>query len=144
MSGGAADAELSYDEIIEVLPGTWEIDPAELDPAALEEDAVAWLRCDRKPLSIAIVQTDEGLVYQGSYVGREGDEHQSLIRSHRFAILLKYDNEERTTPDGELVEWYLLMPDRDRHYWVRADWLRTQPGARTAMFRRCPEDGPIS
>lgn len=140
--GAQANAELAYDEIIEVLPGTWEIDPAELDPEALEDDAVNSMRCDRNPLSITIDETDEGLVYRGSFVGRDGDGHQSAVRHHPIAILLKYDNEDRTTPSGELVEWFLLMPDRDHHYWIRADWVESQPGARTGMFRRCP--GPIS
>lgn len=140
--GSRAEAELAYDEIIAVLPGTWEIDPAELAPEAFEDEAANWMRCGRNPLTIAIVETGEGLVYRGAYVGREGDEHQSRIRHHPFALLLKYDNEDRVTPSGDLVEWYLLMPDRDHHYWVRADWVESQPGARTGLFRRCPE--PVS
>lgn len=131
----AAHAELTYQEILEALPGTWEIDPAEADEARRGAR-----RCDANPVVIRFVEDDDrGLVYESTRPGEEGSTLRAPVRPRPFAILIQYDDEARRTPSGELVEWYLVMPDRDHFYWVRAD----NPGGRTFMRRRCPA-GPIA
>ncbi len=127
-----AAAELPHHEILEVISGTWELDPAETPDAERET------RCDLNPVQIRISEGETGRVYESVYVGRPETARRSPIRSYPFAMHIKYENEARTTPAGALVEWLLIMPDADHYYWVRTDWVGSQPGGRTALFRRCP------
>lgn len=130
----AQDGFLTYQNILAVLPGAWELAPSETD----EADRGA-LRCDQEPTVIRIVPDDDGLLRYESQNGYAEDAqvNRSTIRAIPDAILLQYEDEERVTPDGDLVQWLLFMPDRDHFYWMRTDWIET--GGRTAMHRRCAE-----
>ena len=137
-SGSSRAGPLSAQEIVERLPGRWEIDPASWANASENT-----FRCDADFLRIEIFEVDGRLRYRSS-VGPE-EQGQVVSDIHGVAnpetgelrplIRLKYEDEIRTTETGELVEWMLVMPDADTFYWIRTDWA---PGDRTAMRRRCP------
>lgn len=131
--GGAARAELPVDELLAVLPGLWEVELPESETTT---------RCTANPLEIVIDDGEDGLVYESRYLGVPDSERRSPIRTTPVAIWVQYEGEQRLTPTGEPVAWYLLMPDRDSFYWVREDWVLSEPGARTAMWRRCL--GPVA
>jgi hypothetical protein len=137
-AAASAQELLSAEEILAIVPGAWESDPAEV-----AEDARGTHRCDQEPEVIRIRRTDDGLVYESTY-GYADDAalSRSAVRTTSNAILLRYDGEARLTPDGRPVEWLLFMPDRDHFFWVRTDWLNGGEVNRTAMRRRCP--GAIS
>jgi hypothetical protein len=135
----AAQDGLGYERILEVVTGAWELDPAEV----AEEDRGEH-RCGQSPEVIRIVEEDGALRYESqSGYAPDAAINRSALRAIPNALVLQYEDEQRLTPAGEPVEWLLFMPDEDHFYWVRVDWLQSQPGGRTSMRRRCPE-APIA
>jgi hypothetical protein len=131
---------LTPGDILDVLPGVWEIDPAEL-----AKGVETTQRCEDDPQIIRFAPgVDDGAVLYESWFEDDPTRiRRSTVRAEGDAIHIRYEGEERLTPDGDPVEWLLFMPDRDHFFWVRTDWIEDNPGGRTGMRRRCP-GGAIS
>lgn len=130
---------LPPERILELISGSWEADPIETPEA--ERGAH---RCEQSPEVIRIVPTEDGPIfeYQRGNV-EDAVVLRSAIRHLSMAIWLQYDLEWRRTPEGDLVDWMLFMPDEDHFFMVRRDWVRDGRFNRTPMRRRCPT-GPVS
>ncbi len=129
--GGAAQADLGYEEIIQALPGTWEVD-RERWPVY-----DGGTRCDQNPLAIDIREEEKELVFEADYVGVPASGFHSTISAHASGLHLMLENDPGGST-GQQAEFFLHMPD-EHHYGMRRDPAQQA----SMMFRRCPE-GPVS
>ena len=143
--GAPAQAQyLSADEILENIPGRW---APKLSADPTQEFDYA---CDAISVEIWIEYVDNIPEYRSQFVNSGADEPlmKSDIRTIKDnsgndipAILLKYEDEQRTTDAGDIVEWMLIMPSKDSFVWKRRDW---PAGAYFTDQRiRCPETNNI-
>lgn len=136
----AAQGEtLPGEQVLALISGAWEADPIET-PEANRADH----RCDAKPEVIRVVEGDAGprFEYQRGHA-EDAIALTSDVRLLTFAVWVQYEQEWRTTPEGDPVEWFFFMPDEDHFFMARRDWMRDGRFNRTTMRRRCPT-GPVS
>ncbi|MGD2133883.1 MAG: hypothetical protein PVI23_13895 [Maricaulaceae bacterium] len=125
---------LTGEEVLDSLPGTWEINPGEAAIAEVSENRWEDNRCDGHPTTIRIEETADGLVFES---WREDDDavvRRAAVQELLYGIRIRYDNETHTTTEGEPAEWVIYMRDAD-HFALR----RHPSGGLYATRRRCPE-----
>jgi hypothetical protein len=61
--GSAAQAQLSYDEVVAHMPGAWEIDPTWTGQAQVPHYRPDTFKCDKYPAMVRIDRTAEGDFY---------------------------------------------------------------------------------
>ena len=143
LSGPAVAQLLSYDDIVNRISGEWAV--------PFEEDGRIIRDCARLTVSIWIEEEPVGRVYYSQFYSDEHGEgllHRSSLRQatgadNRLipAVLIKYDNEERATDSGALVEWRLYMTADDTFSWQATHWAWD---AWTPHRTRCETNSDIS
>jgi hypothetical protein len=125
--------------VAQIISGSWEADPVETREADRDSH-----RCDQQPEVIRVSETDDGLLFEYQRGNLDGAAVlTSGIRFLTAAIWIQYDQEWRTTPEGDPVEWFLFMPDENHFFWVQRDRVNGDRFNRTPMRRHCPA-GPVS
>ena len=134
---------LEYDEIVSNIEGRWAV--------PFEEDGAEILDCNRLFISIQINNEDDQPVFRSRQINVEsGEQHasrsdlrQAKGDSGQFipAALIRYDNEERTTEDGNLLQWRLYMFSPDAFAWQATHWGWS---GWTATRTRCEDDPSTS
>lgn len=124
LPGPAFAQLLSYDDIVKNIAGEWAV--------PFEEDGKIVRDCTRFTVSIWIEEEPAGLIYYSKFYSDEfGDGllHRSHLKQATGAgnqlipaALIKYDNEERTTDTGALVEWRLYMSADETFSWQATHW----------------------
>lgn len=129
----AASAGDPFDAIL-VIEGSWGWAPDEIEDAEFGT-------CEKQPMQIWL--TENNTRYH-SRIQHSDREYAARFLLQRVTIgddpgmLIQYEGEARIDDNGDPVAWYLVMPDQDRFYWVRRDWVGQN--RRTAHLERCDTD----
>lgn len=115
---------LPYEDVVSNISGEWAV--------PFEEDGQFVRDCARFTVSIWIEEESVGLVYYSKFFSDEfgdGILHRSPLKQAMGAdnnpipaALIKYDNEERMTEAGALLEWRLYMSADDTFSWQATHW----------------------
>lgn len=131
---------LTSAEVVANIAGTWVDGPESDEPGICSEgEHRIWLVRD----------ADDRLIFHEAWAGQfmttsQSGKHKTGVArllplgadaSGPGALAIRYDGEKRVMPDGDLVEWLLIMPDKESFYWKRRDWTGDD---RTAASIRCP------
>lgn len=144
LAPGAA-AQLSYEEIVRVLPGRWAMETPDGPNGELT------FNCERRITRIWFEKDANGALQYRSLEESDGSAteiarspvltEQTLLGGLKPLIRIRYEDETYLTDAGKKIEWHLIMLDHDTFYWRATHW-RAEGG--TYLRRRCPNDDPIS
>lgn len=128
---------LGPSQILDSIEGLWGV------PLTAGEASDIGALCEEMTLSIWIEKTESGTVYFSQFKDSEVV-FRSPVKTVTYDtgesapfIQLKYDSEERLDEDGNIVEWRLIMPSKDKFVWQRVGWPVT---ATTPARHRCKLD----
>ena len=120
---------LSYEEVLENIPGIWAVPFAEEDGDDPEKTITD---CAQSHIRIQITDRNGTLHYIAQHSGRDGvgfPPHEQVVEQAIHtdgrvlpALHIKCENEERLDEDGNSVSWYLFMITRDEFIWSAAHW----------------------